>query len=201
MDGRRASYSLAPRWYAWCVLACLTTVSPPGAWAGEAGRKANQEPKKRSGGAAFQASKKDPIFITSNWMEADRKKNTITYKGQVVAIQADMTMRSEVLTAYYDPAMKQLREAVAEGKVQVVQGDKVARGTKAVFNGKAQTVTLTGSPVVRQGNSEVSGNRITFFLEEDRAVVEGGSERVKAVIFPDEIEGREKGMAGPSKER
>lgn len=201
MDGRRASYSLARRWYAWCVLACLTTVSPLGAWAGEAGRKANQEPKKRSGGTAFQASKKDPIFITSNWMEADRKKNTITYKGQVVAVQADMTLRSETLTAYYDRDMKQLREAIAEGKVQVVQGDRNARGAKAVFNGKAQTVTLTGSPVVRQGNNEVSGSRITFFIEEDRAVVEGGNERVKAIIFPEELQEREKRAGGPGKER
>ncbi len=201
MDRRRAGYSLSRRWHAWCVLACLTTVAPPAAWAGEAGRKANQEPKKKSGGAAFQASRKDPIIITSNWMEADRKKNTITYKGQVVAVQADMTMRSETLTAYYDPAMKQLREAIAEGKVQVVQGDKNARGAKAVFNGKAQTVTLTGSPVVRQGNNEVSGGRITFFIEEDRAVVEGGNERVKAIIFPEELQDREKGTGSPGKER
>lgn len=134
-------------------------------------------------------------------MEADRKKNTITYKGQVVAVQADMTMRSETLTAYYDPAMKQLKEAVAEGKVQVVQGDKNARGAKAIFNGKTKTVTLTGSPVVRQGNSEVSGSRITFFIEEDRAVVEGGNERVKAIIFPEEFQDREKGAGGPGKGR
>ncbi|MBI3062435.1 MAG: hypothetical protein HYY83_10730, partial [Deltaproteobacteria bacterium] len=121
--------------------------------------------------------------------------------GQVVAVQADMTMRSETLTAYYDPEMKQLREAVAEGKVQVVQGDKNARGAKAIFNGKTKTVTLTGSPVVRQGNSEVSGSRITFFMEEDRAVVEGGSERVKAIIFPEELQDREKGAGGPGKGR
>ena len=201
MDRRRASYSLSRRWHAWCVLACLATLFPSGAWAAEAGRKANQEPKKKSGGTAFQASRKDPIFITSNWMEADRKKNTITYKGQVVAVQADMTMRSETLTAYYDPEMKQLKEAVAEGKVQVVQGDKNARGAKAIFNGKTKTVTLTGSPVVRQGNSEVSGSRITFFIEEDRAVVEGGNERVKAIIFPEELQDREKGAGGPGKGR
>ena len=171
------------------------------ALAADAAGKAKKEQKKKSEGTAFQATKQDAIVITSNWMEADRKKNTITYKGQVVAVQADMTMRSETLTAYYDPEMKQLREAIAEGKVQVVQGDKNARGAKAVFNGKAQTVTLTGSPMVRQGNSEVSGSRITFFIEEDRAVVEGGNERVKAIIFPEELQDREKGAGGPGKGR
>lgn len=201
MVRKKTNCNLSGRWRDWCVLVCLMLAVHPVAWAGEAGGKNNKETKKRSEGTAFQASKKDPIFITSNWMEADRKKNTITYKGQVVAIQADMTMRSEILTAYYDPYMKQLKEAIAEGKVQVVQRDKVARGAKAVFNGKAQTITLTGSPVVRQGNSEVTGSRIIFFIEEDRAVVEGGNERVKAIIFPEEIEGREKGVSGPGKER
>jgi lipopolysaccharide export system protein LptA len=199
MARKSASSSLARRSYVWWLLACLAAGQPLGAWAAEAGGKAAQETKRKSGGAAFQASRKDPIIITANWMEADRKKNTITYKGQVVAVQADMTMRSETLTAYYDPQMKQLREAVAEGKVQVVQGDKSARGAKAVFNGKAQTVTLTGSPLVRQGNSEISGSRITFFIEEDRAVVEGGSERVKAIIFPEELQEREKSAGGPGK--
>ena len=201
MVRKRAKCSLRGQWVEWCVLICLMAAVPSSVWAGEAAGKTDKETKKKPEGTAFQASKKEPIFITSNWMEADRKKNTITYKGQVVAIQADMTMRSETLTAYYDPDMKQLKEAIAEGKVQVDQGDKHARGAKAVFNGKAQTVVLTGSPLVRQGNSEISGNRITFFIEEDRAVVEGGSERVKAIIFPEELEGREKRNEGSGKER
>ena len=156
--------------------------------------------KKKSDGGAFQPSKKEPIFITSDWMEADRKKNTIIYKGRVVAIQADMTMRSDTLTAYYEPDMKQMREVVAEGKVNVTQGDRVATGSKAVFDGKNQTITLTGSPVVRQGNNEVSGNRIIFFMEEDRAVAEsGGNQRIQAKIFPDEFEKADKGEGGPGK--
>lgn len=201
MARRRTNYNGRRGGRAGLVLISLAIAFHGFAWGGEPGGKAGKETKKKAEGTAFQVSKKDPILISSNWMEADRKKNTITYKGQVVAIQADMTMRSEILTAYYDPDMKQLREAVAEGQVQVAQGDRLARGAKAVFNGKAQTVTLTGSPVVRQGNSEVSGNRIIFFIEEDRAVVEGGSERVKAVIFPEELEGRDKGRTGSGKER
>ncbi len=159
----------------------------PSVFSGEAPEKANKTSQKGTEGPSFQASKKEPIFISANWMEADRKKNTITYKGRVVVVQGDMTMRSETLTAYYDPDMKQLKEAVAEGKVSVVQAARTATGTKAVFNGKAQTITLSGNPVVRQGNNEISGSQITFFIQEDRAVVEGGNDRVRATIFPEEF--------------
>jgi lipopolysaccharide export system protein LptA len=145
---------------------------------------------------AFEFNKKDPIFITSDWMEVDQKKNTITYKGRVVTVQAEMTMRSETLTAYYDPEMKQMKQIIAEGKVNATQGNRVATGQKAVFDDKAKTVTLTGSPMMRQGNSQISGVKIVYFVEQDKSIVEGDDKvRVEARIFPEELKSREQGDA------
>lgn len=145
---------------------------------------------------AFEFNKKDPIFITSDWMEVDQKKNTITYKGRVVTVQAEMTMRSETLIAYYDPEMKQMKQIIAEGKVNATQGNRVATGQKAVFDDKAKTVTLTGSPMMRQGNSQVSGVKIVYFVEQDKSIVEGDDKvRVEARIFPEELKSREQGDA------
>jgi lipopolysaccharide export system protein LptA len=86
-----------------------------------------------------------------------------------------------------------MKEIIAEGNVHIVQADRVATGAKSVFNSNAQTITLTGSPaMVKQGNNEVTGPRIIFFIEEDRATVDGGNERVKATIFPEELKKKEK---------
>src|SRR5215470_170609 len=149
---------------------------------------AKEETKKKSSSAGFEFNRKDPIYITSDWMEVDQKNNTITYKGRVVTIQADMTMRSETLTAYYDPEMKQMKQIIAEGK------------EKAVFDDKAKTVTLTGNPVMRQGNSQVSGIRVIYFTEQDRAVAEGDDKiRVRATIFPEEMQQQDKGDSAASK--
>jgi len=156
--------------------------------------KKKDDSKKSTTG--FEFNKKDPIFITADWMEVDQKQNTITYKGRVVTVQAEMTMRSETLTAYYDPEMKQMKQIIAEGKVNATQGNRVATGEKAVFDDKAKTVTLTGSPVMRQGNSQVSGNKVIYFVEQDKSIVEGdGKIRVQATIFPEELKAREQGDA------
>ena len=169
----------------------LTTVpgATPDAGAAAAAKedsKAKDDSSK--GNTAFDFNKKDPIYITADWMEVDQKKNSITYMGRVVAIQNEMTMRSETLTAYYDPEMKQMKQIIAEGKVNAVQGNRVATGEKAVFDDKAKTVTLTGSPVMRQGNSQVKGARIVYFIEQDRSTVEGdGKARVEATVFPEEL--------------
>lgn len=145
---------------------------------------------------AFEFNKKDPIYITADWMEVDQGKSTIVYKGRVVAVQSDMTMRSDVLTAFYDPEMKQMKQIVLDGKVNATQGTRVATGDRAIFDDKAKTVTLTGNPVMRQGNNQVSGAKVVYYIEDDRALVEGdGKVRVSAIIFPEELKGQEQGDA------
>ena|SRR5215471_821704 len=172
------------------AIACMAGAAAP----------AKEEPKKKSSSAGFEFNKKDPIYITSDWMEADQKKNTIIYKGRVVTVQADMTMRSEMLTAYYDPETKKISQIVAEGKVNATQGNRVATGEKAVFDDKARTVTLTGSPVMRQGNNQVSGTKVVYFIDEDKATAEGNEKiRVRATIFPEEMQQQDKGDSAASK--
>jgi len=179
------------RWFffAWFLILRSTVV-----FAADAGVEAKEKTGKKSGTPAFELNKKDPIYITSDWMEVDQIKNTITYKGRVVTVQADMTMRSEMLIAYYDAEMKQMKQIVLEGKVNAVQGNRTATGEKAVFDDKAKTVTLTGNPVMRQGNSQVTGTKVVYFTEQDRAVAEGdGKVRVQATIFPEDLQSQDKG--------
>lgn len=157
-----------------------------------AGAAAPARDEAKKSATAFEFNKKDPIYITADWMEADQTKNSIMYKGRVVAVQNAMTMRSDMLTAYYDPETKQMKQIIAEGKVNATQGDRVATGEKAVFDDKTKTVTLTGSPVMRQGNNQVSGVKVIYFTEQDRSIVEGDKNtRVMATIFPDELKGQD----------
>jgi lipopolysaccharide export system protein LptA len=158
-----------------------------------------KDESKKKGGPGFELNKKDPIYINSDWMEFDQTKGTITYKGRVVTTQGDMTIRSETLIAEYTPDMKQIKQIVAEGKVNATQGNRVATGDKAVFDDQAKTVTLTGSPVMRQGNSQISGSKVIYFVEQDKAVAEGdGKVRVQATIFPEELQTKDKGETAPS---
>jgi lipopolysaccharide export system protein LptA len=172
------------------LLLFVLILSAPNNAAGAAAASTKDEGKKGSSG--FELNKKDPIYITADWMEVDQTKNTIVYKGRVVTVQTDMTMRSEILTAYIDPETKKMKQIIAEGKVNATQGNRVATGEKAVFDDAAKTVTLTGSPVMRQGNSQVSGVKIIYYTEQDKSVTEGdGKVRVQATIFPEELKNRE----------
>lgn len=172
-----------------CLTFALAVLFLAGFIVGHAGGASKDDGKSKSDESVFEFNKKEPIYITSDWMEVDQKKNTITYKGRVVTIQSEMTMRSETLTAVFDPEMKQMKQIIAEGKVNAVQGNRMATGDKAIFDDKAKTVTLTGNPVMRQGNSQVTGSRIIYYIDQDRAVAEGkDSVRVQVTIFPEELQ-------------
>ena len=186
-------YSMARLSLFFLLLSASTVIAPS-----DAATPAKDESKTK-GGTAFEFNRKDPIYINSDWMEFDQTKGTITYKGRVVTTQGDMTLRSETLTADYGPDMKQIKQIVAEGKVNVTQGNRVATGEKAVFDDQAKTVTLTGNPIMRQGNSQISGSRVIYFVEQDKAVAEGdGKVRVQATIFPEELQAKDKGETASS---
>ena len=214
MRKRRAE---AIRWMAavaFCISAAALYVGPIAAGEAEqkaepkADQKAEQQKgdaKKKSQAGGAGLNKQDPIYITSDRMEADRQKNVLVYIGQVVATQGDMTLRSDKLTTYFDADLQQMKQAIAEGKqVRMTQGERTATGTKAVYDGVAQTITMTGNPVVRQANSEIAGSKITYFMLDDRVVVESGKDvnRVTGMIFPEELQQKkdsEPKKAGDSK--
>lgn len=146
--------------------------------------KGGERPLKTGKGFGFTATRA-PIDITSDTVEADQKQNTATFKGNVVAKQEDVTLYANTLLIIYDPDTKKLKQIVATGNVKVVQLDRRATGQKATFDQDKNKVVLDGDAVVREGTNVIRGERITFYVEEERSVVEpvkGG--RVSTSITP-----------------
>jgi hypothetical protein len=72
-------------------------------------------------------------------MEVDQVKNVITYKGRVSCPGGHDN--EEVLTAYYDPEMKQMKQIIAEASSRR-PGNRTAT-EKGGVRRQVQTVTLT----------------------------------------------------------
>jgi lipopolysaccharide export system protein LptA len=155
--------------------------------------KGGERALKTGRGFGFTASRA-PIDITSDTVEGDQKQNTVTFKGNVVAKQEDITLYANTLVVVYDPDMKKLKEIVATGNVKVVQLDRRATGQKVTFDQDENKVVLDGDAVVREGTNVIRGERITFYVEEERSVVESGKGgRVSTSITPPQKEeGEEK---------
>ncbi len=135
-------------------------------------------------GFGFAASRA-PIDITSDTVEADQKKNTVTFKGNVVAKQEDTTLYANTLVIYYDPDTKKLKEIVAVGNVKIVQLERRATSHTATFQQDENRVVLDGEAVVREGENVVRGERVIYYVDQEKSIVEGGKgSRVNTRITP-----------------
>jgi lipopolysaccharide export system protein LptA len=136
------------------------------------GRVDEKKPR-AEGGLGFTTSR-DPIDINSDSVEANQKENTVTFIGNVVAKQGDSTLYATKIILYYDPNTKKMKEIVAIGNVKVVQLERRATSQKATFYQNENKVVFDGEAVIREGENVTRGERVTFYVDEERSVVEGG---------------------------
>lgn len=126
-----------------------------------------------------------PIEITADRLNADSAADSVTFEGNVVAIQADVTLYADLLRAEYSQATRTVDKITAEGNVRVVQAGREARAARAVFYNQEQRIVLTGGAELEQDKNTLKGDTVTIYLRENRSVVTGGKGgRVRAVLHP-----------------
>jgi lipopolysaccharide transport protein LptA len=115
----------------------------------------------------------------------------VLFTGHVRAVQATGQLTSNELRVNYGKDFHDVTEMIANGNVRISQGERWATGQHAVMNQKQHTVVLTGSPVVHDGPDEITGDRITVYLDTGRSVVD----HARAIIFPKGSQAAESGGA------
>jgi len=146
--------------------------------------KVTDKKPKAAGGFGVMSSR-SPIEIVSDALEANQKDNVVTFSGNVIAKQEEMTIHTNKLVVSYDPETKKISEIQALGNVKVVMGDRRATGQKAVFYQNENKLILEGDAVIREGDNVIRGERVIYYMDEERSVVEpskGG--RVTTTISP-----------------
>ena len=147
--------------------------------------KASEEPPLKLGkGFGFKAGDA-PIEIASDTVEADQKQNRVTFKGNVIAKQGDTTLYTNTLIVLYDQTTKKIKEIKGIGNVKIVQLDRRVTSHQATFDQDENKVVLEGDAVIREGENVVRGERVIYYINEEKAVVEGsGKGRVITRITP-----------------
>ena len=127
-----------------------------------------------------------PLKIKSDELHADNDKKTATFLGNVQARQGDLTLYADRLVISYGAKGKDLSRIEAFGNVRILQGNRQAFAAHAVYENQSGRIVLDGAPRVLEGKNEISGNVITYFVDEKRSIVTGKpNEPVRAIIFPE----------------
>ena len=138
--------------------------------------------------------KRDAVHIVSDRLEAYQQKQQVIFIGRVVAKQGELTIRADRMTIFYledgpaeaggnDPG-RSIKQIDVEGDVRIIHKKTLATGRHAVYYGNENKLVLTGKPRVQQDKSFIQGDKITYFLDSEKSIVEGGpSGSVEATIF------------------
>jgi lipopolysaccharide export system protein LptA len=207
----RLAAVLAAGFLALARMASAEDPAPPAATASAPEAKPAADAKPSTGFLTLSGTRsKEPITITSDNLEYQYDDGVVVYRGDVLAVQGDVRIKSNELritlvrndekraasraASELDSAdASKLQTVVASGSVRIDQGTRWAVAGKATFEQSKRTLVLTENPVVHDGPNEVTGDRIVVYIDENRSVVEGGPKRVKATLIPD----KKDGGAGP----
>jgi len=68
---------------------------------------------------------------------------------------------------------QKIKDIIAEENVEITSTTRQATCHKAVFSDAARTITLTGNASLRDEANEVTGQKVTIYVDEGRTTVEG----------------------------
>jgi lipopolysaccharide export system protein LptA len=185
------------------VLIALATMA-----AGEAGAQSAVKgvPNAMQG---FSQNRDQPIQIEAGSLEMRDKKKEATFAGNVKVVQGDTTMTSKSLVVFYDQSTapaptagsskgaksapiqsatpgpggsSSIRRLEAKGSVVVVQKDQIVTGETAIFDTKANQVTMQGGVVLTQGQNVLRGDRLVVDMTTGVSRIESDTGRVQGLF-------------------
>ncbi|HRR33885.1 MAG TPA: LptA/OstA family protein [Kiritimatiellia bacterium] len=123
-----------------------------------------------------QAEPAREAVITAERIEFDNKEGVILFDENVVVDDAQFVMRSDRLLVFME-GTNDVQQIMAVGHVSITNLNRSASCDKAVYTKKDGQIVMTGNArLMRQGDEggEVTGNRITFWLDDERMEVSPG---------------------------
>jgi lipopolysaccharide export system protein LptA len=109
--------------------------------------------------------------ITSDRLTFDYQKQFALFEKNVVVVDPEMRLYADRMTVRFG-ADNKAQEIKAEGRVHIIQADKESRSELAIYNLIQGVIILTGKPQVIRGKDILTGDKITFWRDQNRMIVE-----------------------------
>jgi lipopolysaccharide export system protein LptA len=151
----------------------------------------------------FSQNRDQPIQIEAASLDMIDKKKQATFTGDVKVVQGDTTLKSNILVAFYDSAegaapapakapiksatpgpggSSSIRRLEAKGNVVVTQKDQVVTGDKAVFDTRANLITMSGGVVLTQCGNVMRGDRLVVDMTTGDSHLQSDSGHVQGMF-------------------
>ena len=123
-----------------------------------------------------------PVTVHADFLEYFDQGRRARYHGNVRLVTESTTLQSDRLDVYFTQGDtvegSEVDHAEADGHVKVTQPGRVGSGDHAEYFAGPGKIVLTGGPpcLVDEEKGSTTGQRLTFFIHDDRLFVDGGDQ-------------------------
>ena len=123
-----------------------------------------------------------PVTVHADFLEYFDQGRRARYHGNVRMVTESTTLQSDRLDVYFTQGDtvegSEVDHAEADGHVRVTQPGRVGTGDHGEYFAGPGKIVLTGGPpiLVDEKKGSTTGQRLTFFIHDDRLFVDGGDQ-------------------------
>ncbi len=125
----------------------------------------------------------DLTVVTSDQLTYDGSKGYALFERNVVVSDPHLKLKADKLTITFE-GRSTVKSILAEGHVVISQEDRRGWGQRASYDVATGKIVLEGDPRVMRGKDMLIGDRITFWRDENRVLVESDKDRSPSVQQP-----------------
>ncbi|WP_242347738.1 lipopolysaccharide transport periplasmic protein LptA [Mucispirillum schaedleri] len=130
-----------------------------------------------------------PVKIQANEMRYYGTERKSTFHGNVVAVSDNYTLTSDDIVVFLNKDMD-VSKIQCTGNVNFKSDDIVSISKRADLDHNKKVAVITGDVKVWQGENYLEGEKVFIYYEEERIVVDKGTEKRVTIIFKPENEGK-----------
>ena len=141
---------------------------------------------------AARNGNKEPINIQAAKLDYYDKQQKLIYRGHVVAVRGDTTLKTPLLTVFLNPkepgaqrgppsSDSQVKRMEASGPVTIIAKDQIATGDFGTYEKNENKIYLNGNVTLSQGPNVTKGDHLVYDTTTGQAVVTGN---VRSMFLP-----------------
>jgi len=128
--------------------------------------------------------KEERVEISSDKMTYHPEQNLIFYEKRSSLKVKDIDLRAQSVSVYLSEEEGDMEKIIARGNVVIVQNLGEGRGEEAIYDPDKESVVLLGNPVLIDKDRGITrGDKLTFYLADDRILVENKARERSATVI------------------
>lgn len=128
--------------------------------------------------------KEERVEISSDKMIYHPEQNLIFYEKRSSLKVKDIDLRAQSVSVYLSEEEGDMENIVARENVVIVQSLGEGRGEEAIYDPDKESVVLLGNPVLIDKDRGITrGDKLTFYLADDRILVENKARERSATVI------------------